>query len=373
MSVPRLPRMWTVAMTLALGVTGACANDTTAPGVTGDATGDTRTSDATATTATNVGDATETEGGPLIRDDDQDGVPDNVDNCLGLFNPFQGDSDHDGVGDQCEEVTSAPDDADGDGIPDLADPFPSDPLRPGMVQAFTVYAHTSTELFYISIKHFEVIKVGNFKFPSGTSDKQMTDIAIDRYGVMYGIGYDAVYVIHPTTAECWKLGSLPQSFNGLTLVPREILGTPNDMLVGMSLAGGWWKITLIPATATAAARVEVTYVGDYGQGYGSSGDAFSIEGIGTFASVDTDSNDTDFLAEIDPVTGAVKGTPTSLAGFTQVWGLAGWRGKVYAFDASGKVAVFDLQTHQILDQATTNHPWWGAGVRTVLDVEPATP
>lgn len=355
-----------VALGLALVAPG-CANDTTQGA---DVNGvDTRTSGT-------VGDVvSDSETGPVIDDDDFDGIPDDSDNCLGLFNPPQTDADGDGHGDPCDvdgPVTPA-DDADGDTIPDAADPFPADPNRPGVVKPFTVYAHTSDELYYVSIKQFEIIRVGDFAFPAGTTDPRMTDIAIDRYGVLYGIGFDAVYVINPMNAECWRLGSLPQEFNGLTLVPREVLGTTSDMLVGVSNIGGWWQVVLVPATPTAAARVTLTYVGAFGHGYTSSGDAFSIEGVGTFASVDTDTDDTDYLAPLDPVTGEVTGAVAALGGFEQVWGLAGWRGRVYAFDASGKVVVLDLQTGQVLNQVTTSHAWWGAGVRTVLDEEPATP
>ena len=56
-----------------------------------------------------------------VRDSDDDGVPDSVDNCPYVFNPDQQDFDGDGVGDVCD-----PDD-DNDGIPDGSDRDPFDP------------------------------------------------------------------------------------------------------------------------------------------------------------------------------------------------------------------------------------------------------
>jgi hypothetical protein len=57
------------------------------------------------------------EGG----DYDEDGVPDEADNCPEVANPEQADGDLDGVGDACQEEP----DADGDGITDEADNCPA--------------------------------------------------------------------------------------------------------------------------------------------------------------------------------------------------------------------------------------------------------
>jgi hypothetical protein len=51
-------------------------------------------------------------------DDDNDGVPDSIDNCPLVANTDQTDTDSDGVGDVCD------DDDDGDGVPDSADNCP---------------------------------------------------------------------------------------------------------------------------------------------------------------------------------------------------------------------------------------------------------
>ena len=56
----------------------------------------------------------------LDPDDDNDTVPDTIDNCRGIPNPAQTDTDGDGVGDEC-------DDDDGDGVCAFYDPCPSFP------------------------------------------------------------------------------------------------------------------------------------------------------------------------------------------------------------------------------------------------------
>ncbi|MFH1315787.1 MAG: thrombospondin type 3 repeat-containing protein [Candidatus Uhrbacteria bacterium] len=63
----------------------------------------------------------------MILDDDQDGVEDTVDNCLGLSNSAQVDTDHDGLGNDCDATPYGEGsiDTDQDGITDLSDNCPT--------------------------------------------------------------------------------------------------------------------------------------------------------------------------------------------------------------------------------------------------------
>ena len=81
----------------------------------------------------------------LVRDSDNDGIPDVSDNCPDIANPGQEDSDGDGIGDACEAIDSDGDgvsddqdncpyisnpgqeDSDGDGVGDSCDGCPADP------------------------------------------------------------------------------------------------------------------------------------------------------------------------------------------------------------------------------------------------------
>jgi len=260
------------------------------------------------------------------------------------------------------DLPPPPPDGDGDGIPDEFDPFPGDPNKPGTGSAMSVYMHTSDSLWKLDVKTYAVSKVGDFDWPGGMfSDDDMTDIAIDRYGVLYGVSFDSAYVCHPDTAECWELGGLPDSFNALTMVPEGIIEPDRDVLIGISGDGGWYRLDV------NGTNINASKLGQYGGPYTSSGDAYSIVGVGTFAAANKSGAGDDYLVELDPVTGAVLAEVGVLAGYDSVWGLAGWTDKAFAFDASGDIVIVDTSTGlvtQVIEE--TSQAWWGAGVRTLI-------
>ena len=63
-----------------------------------------------------------------VADQDGDGVPDSIDNCIDVKNPDQADEDHDGVGNACDNCPHLPNadqaNSDGDGVGDVCDPQP---------------------------------------------------------------------------------------------------------------------------------------------------------------------------------------------------------------------------------------------------------
>jgi hypothetical protein len=189
----------------------------------------------------------------------------------------------------------------------------------------------------------------------------MTDIAIDGYGVLYGITFGVLYTCHPVTAECWWLATLPGSFNGLTMLPVGVVEPGSEVLVGVTEGGDWHRLDV------AAGVVTATLLGSYGGGYESAGDAFSIAGFGTFAAVNKPFQGNNWLVSLDPATGKVLGDVGPIEGFSTIWGLAGWTGRAYAFDLFGAILRIEVSSAEVSLIMQTRHSWWGAGVRTQVE------
>src|SRR5262245_53427578 len=71
---------------------------------------------------------------------------------------------------------------------------------PDVGENAAVYAHTSGTLYRVHPLSYAITRVGDFVWPNGSDS--MTDIAIDKDGVMIGISYTRVYRVDPATAVC---------------------------------------------------------------------------------------------------------------------------------------------------------------------------
>lgn len=253
-------------------------------------------------------------------------------------------------------------DTDLDGVPDSADPAPEDPEFPGTVVADAVYAHTKDALYVMNVKTYQLDKVGDFQWTDDGGNHMVTDIGVDRYGVLYAVTFEDVYVCSPINAGCLWVGGQPQGdyFNGMTLVPQGYLDPYVDTLVAISEDGGWYRLTL------AGGQFSAFKLGEYGAPYSSSGDAYSIEGVGTFAAVHKEGAAQDFLVQVNPSNGQIMAEIGPIGDYTGIFGLAGWAAKAFAFDKAGDVILVDTTTGQVELLHETGLSWWGAGVRTVL-------
>lgn len=303
----------------------------------------------------------DTGNGP---DRDGDTIPDAVDNCVDLANRFQRDLDGDGDGDVCDG------DRDGDGFTNDDDPWPDEGLWPGRATNEDIYVNTSGELWRFNVATQRLLKVGDFSFDQNGSS--VTDLAIDSTGVLYAISFSDLFACRPDTARCRWLGALPGSSNGLTFVPPGTLQSTVDTMVG---TGGrdWYRVN------RRGSAVTFVQLGRYETSCASCstacGDAFSVQGVGTFASV-YDRGDTAYstIVKVDPLTGNIQDRVVRLdqgGGHSRVYGLAGWTdGFVYAFDESGDVLKVDVAAKTYTKLTGSSKAWWGAAVRTIL---PPTP
>ena len=201
--------------------------------------------------------------------------------------------------------------------------------------------------------------VGNFGWPNNGSDS-MTDLAIDKTGLMIGVSFSSVYRVDPTTAQATLLSSsLGGSFNGLSFVPAAAVGqTGDDVLVGTDNADG--KVYRVDPMTGA-----ISQVGNMGGGFTSSGDIVSIANYGTVQTVPGASSDE--LAMLAPNTFSATAVGTG-TGFSQIWGIAYWKNKVYGFTAGGDFVLIDPNTGVGTLVQHSGIAWWGAAVTTLAPV-----
>ena len=221
-----------------------------------------------------------------------------------------------------------------------------------------VYAHTASTLYRVDPDTLQVQQVGNFGWGSVGND-QMTDIAIDKNGMMIGVSFSRVYRVDPTNASTTLLSdALSGSFNGLSFVPADMLGqTGDDVLVGTQNSDGR-VFRIDPMTGSA------TEVGNMGA-FTSSGDLVAVAGFGTAQTVL--GTGTDRLAKLAQVTFAA--TPVGNTGFSQIWGVAYWKSKVFGFTNGGQFVLIDPSSGGgMMVQQTPGINWWGAAVTTLAPV-----
>lgn len=233
-------------------------------------------------------------------------------------------------------------DRDQDRIPDQADPFPDDPDRPGQALPETVYAHSSATLFTVDRSSGQPTTVADFSFADGTS-RQVTDIAIDRWGVMWAVAFGDFHTCHPRTGRCETIGRLPGSFNALTIVDPELFGGVEDGLFGVTTDGAWYRIGR-DGSATALGH----------HGGSSSGDAYHV-GVSVMAS--RDAGGPDELIALDP---RQRDSVRSLGSLPhhEMYGFAACGERVFGFDSAG--SVHRLRGERFERVSGTGIAWWGA-------------
>ncbi len=259
----------------------------------------------------------------------------------------------------CGPGPSGDDDDDGSGV----DAGNANADAPDIQENAAVFAHTSTQLFRVSPDSFAVALVA--PFTGDAAGDSMTDIAIDQDGQMIGISMTRVYRIDSQTAVTQRAGTgaLPQTFNGLSFVPRTLafgVDGPDVLIGSRALDGKVFEVD--PATGMA------TEIGDMGAGFQSSGDIVGVRDFGIVATTGGTFGP-DQLVRLAPSTFAATpiGTDT---GWSDLWGIGFWRGKVYGFAEGGAFVTIDTTTGVGTLVEDSGRAWWGAAVTTAAPIIP---
>lgn len=239
-------------------------------------------------------------------------------------------------------------DEDGDGIPDADDPFCDDPTRPGRARADVVYAHSPSTMYTFDPRTLLFEPVGPFTLDSGGAP-QMTDIAIDRFGVLYSVTFAELYACDPGTAQCWALG--PLATNSLGFVPMGIVEGDDDTMV--AVAGSTFEqVALAGPNATVIPLAGV-------DPHSSSGDVASL-GDGTTLFTSPSPSGTDAIVAVDPTTGEVIDVVGTADGSISAYGLATFGGELWIFDQLGQISRFDPLAGGATFVTLGPEGWWGA-------------
>jgi hypothetical protein len=133
--------------------------------------------------------------------------------------------------------------------------------------------------------------------------------------------------------------------------------TGDDVLVGTQNSDG--KVFRIdPMTGGA------TQVGDMGA-YMSSGDMVAVAGFGTVQTVTSTNGDQLVRLAQQTFSATPIGNGT---GFSQIWGVAYFKGKVYGFTNGGAFVLIDANTGAGTMVSNNGIAWWGAAVTTIAPV-----
>jgi hypothetical protein len=299
----------------------------------------------------------------------------------------------------CAKVNGTDADADADadapdGDPDgdtEADVEPdADPDEPGdadePIDDVIIYSHSRDTLYAFSPFQNRVVAQFQLELPDGSRAPEMVDLAVNRDGEVFTSSYDSLYEIDTTTGVATIVGDLVDEegrllndelavrLYALTFIPAALFpgATADEVLIGAANEGTCYEVD----RDTAVAR----FVGSYPDGWRSSGDLVSVEGLETtFATLrveDYTPEDPDYLAEVTFMPGGEIALSAPIAVeneeriFNQIFGLGYWGRQLYGFTAAGELVAIDRET-AVGELATTDTgatEFWGAGVTTQVPV-----
>lgn len=291
----------------------------------------------------------------------------------------------------------------------------------GQPPPLVLYAHDSATLFQAdpAVSPLSLSFVGMFDCVGGAGqDGSMTDLAVSGAGEIWGVSADHVHrlEIQGTKVHCAQ--SIPLnnpsgiSFYGLTFAPRGVLSPDQEVLIAGNTAGELWSIDAGGNLARRGTFGVVPADDGRGHAYANAGKLWELSGDIAFAENNgvpigfatvrdcpnppstTGCNTVDTLIEIDvpamqtATTGAVlksvRGQIVKRAGcndgvvgdYGSMYGIGIFADRVFGMsrfpdDMGGyAVDISNVDGTACLIQAYPTIAWYGAGITTLVPVEP---
>lgn len=277
-----------------------------------------------------------------------------------------------------------------------------------------VYANTDDTLYQMDPLSKGVVEIGKFDGLDTAKNEDMTDIAVDADGRVFGISafstgggnvYELTVPASPGTVSITRKRTLPTTvrFYALAFAPKGTLGAAEQLVAGDDNGTLWY----VPTDGSSAVKI-----GDFGTvasgdpGGGTAGQSWQLSGDIAFFSnggtpvgiatvrpcTDTSCKaDNDVVIEIDMTALAKKDPKANLkkrfigaaSGYGRLFGIGAWNDQVYAFQRSSTsttspnpaalvgislVTGKGTMLKEFSDITAAKNGWSGAGVTTAAKI-----
>lgn len=287
--------------------------------------------------------------------------------------------DHDGSIPPGPDVGPPPTDSGSSDVPDARPHIDAGPRLDDVL----IYAHSRDILYTFSAYTNTVTEIGRFRTADGKNVPPVLDLAVDSEGVVLISTDDwddtppMLYEVDPDDAVATPIGELRLNTSRERLFALSFLApdeSPDgtEMLIGATNEGAYFEVDRHDASTR--------HLGNYPEGWASSGDIVSVEGLGTFATLRQTGRDAypgDILARIifprgeeRPAVIPIGPIRSQTEDFRSIYGLGYWGRNLYGFSSSGQLIQIDRTTAagSLVTTQTGASQFWGAGVTIMVPV-----
>lgn len=218
------------------------------------------------------------------------------------------------------------------GRPDAGPPRDAGPRLDDVL----IYAHSRDTLYTFSAYTNTVTQIGMFRTTSGEAAPFMLDLAVDSAGVIFTSSDDFLWRVNPANAEVTQIGNFglgSEQLFALSFLAASESPDGTEMLIGATNEGVYYRVD--------RGTARTTRLGAYPDGWSSSGDIVSVDGLGTFATLRRSDFSSDVLARIlfssdgRSVVTVIGPTRGSGMDYRSIFGLGYWGRNLYGFTTRG--------------------------------------